>query len=69
MPFPVEQLAKGRYYQTPQGEVRMIVSFDGESIFYVVERNGVCPVWNKAKWVRTRRSVFAQEISREIAHR
>jgi hypothetical protein len=41
----------------------MIVAFDGERVIYVIERNGIRPVWNKAKWLTTRRDAFAQEVS------
>ena len=32
-----------------EGRVLKIVSFDGSRVIYVVDRNGICPTWNKAR--------------------
>ena len=45
-----ESLTVGRCYRTTKAEVLKIVSFDGSRVIYVVERNGICPTWNKAAW-------------------
>ena len=33
---------------------------------YVVERNGVAPVWNKVMWLATWRNLFAEEAARKV---
>lgn len=56
----------GRCYRTADGEVRKIVAFDGGRVIYVIERNGVCPVWNRAMWVMKWKQEFALQADREV---
>jgi hypothetical protein len=44
----------------------MIVAFDGSRVVYVVERNGICPTWNKAAWHVTSKLDFANQVDREV---
>jgi hypothetical protein len=69
MPMPVEKVALRRCYQTSRGEVRQVVSFDGDHVLYVVEHNNQVPVWNKFKWLRISRKIFAEEVAREVPGR
>jgi hypothetical protein len=66
MPIPIDQLAIGHRYKTSQGEVRQIVSFDGDHVIYVVEHNGRFPAWHQAMWLKALRGVFAKEAEREV---
>jgi hypothetical protein len=69
MPVATESLQVGRCYRTAKLEVRKIVSFDGSRVIYVVERNGICPIWNKAAWRVMPRIEFAQQVDREVLSR
>jgi hypothetical protein len=69
MPIPVQKLEVGRCYQMTDGQVRMIVRFDGDHLNYVTERSGVIPVWNKLMWMKVRRNTFAAEAEREVTRR
>ena len=69
MPVAVEKLEAGRCYQTAEGQVRLLVRFDGDHLHYVVERSGAFPVWNKLMWLKVRRNVFAAEAEREVMRR
>ena len=60
MPVSTESLQVGRCYRTAKAEVFKIVSFDGSRVIYVVERNGMCPTWNKAAWRALSKVDFAQ---------
>jgi len=42
------------------------VAFDGGRVIYVIERNGVCPVWNRAMWVMKWKQEFALQADREV---
>jgi hypothetical protein len=66
MPVSTESLQVGRCYRTAKAEVFMIVSFDGSRVIYVIERNGICPIWNRAAWRAMSRVDFAQQVDREV---
>ena len=66
MPVSTKSLQVGRCYRTAEAEVCKIVAFDGSRVIYVVERNGICPTWNKAAWRAMSRVDFAQEADREV---
>ena len=66
MPVALEKLAIGRCYRAASGEIRKVVDFDGGRVVYVVEINGVAPVWNKGKWLTKLRGDFAKEAEREV---
>ncbi len=61
-----EPLIVGRCYRTAKAEVFKIVSFDGSRVIYVVERNGICPAWNKAAWRTMSKVDFAKQVDREV---
>ena len=65
MPVSTESLQVGRCYRT-KAEVFKIVSFDGSRVIYVVERNGMCPTWNKAAWRAMSKVDFAKQVDREV---
>ena len=64
-----QKLEVGRCYQTAEGQVRLIVRFDGDHLAYVTERSGTFPVWNKLTWMRARRDAFAAQVEREVIRR
>jgi hypothetical protein len=66
MPMPLEELVVGRCYRTPAAEVRKIVAFDGGRVIYVIELNGLAPVWNRGAWKTKPRGEFAQGVDREV---
>jgi len=66
MAVPTEPLRVGRCYRTTKAEVFKIVTFDGTRAIYVVERNGICPTWNKAAWRVMSKIEFAQQVVCEV---
>jgi hypothetical protein len=66
MPVSTESLQVGRCYRTAKAEVFKIVAFDGSRVIYVVERNGICPTWNKAAWRVISKVDFAKQVDREV---
>lgn len=48
------------------GDVVKVVAFDGGRVVYVLERNGICPTWNKAAWRAMPKPDLAQQIEREV---
>ena len=66
MPIASGSLLVGHCYRTMDGDVVKVVAFDGGRVVYVVERNGICPTWNKAAWRAMLKPDLAQQIEREV---